>query len=110
MTKHNVALLRLFQADPTREWYGLEVADALRMKSGVLYPGLHRLHAAGIVTRTDEDVDPAEVGRPRRRLYRLTAQGATFAREQLGEAPAAAPEPARKPVSRQPRTTPTPAR
>lgn len=108
MTKHNVALLQLFQSEPTREWYGLEVADALKMKSGVLYPGLHRLHAAGMLTRTEEDVDPAAVGRPRRRLYRLTAHGAAFAREQLGEPVTTAPP--RKPVARLPRLTLEPGR
>src|SRR5689334_9719479 len=81
MTKHNVALLELFAADPTREWYGLEIADELGMASGVLYPALHRWHADGLLTRREEDVDPREEGRPRRRIYRLTAAGEALAYE-----------------------------
>ena len=43
--------------------------------SGTLYPLLLRFEAAGWLTSEWEDVDPKEVGRPRKRFYRLTPTG-----------------------------------
>jgi hypothetical protein len=48
--------------------------------SGTLYPIMLRLETAGWFVSRREAVDPAHVGRPRRRLYRLTGGAADSAR------------------------------
>ena len=69
----------------TEEFHGygiaLELADlteARRLTShGTLYRALDRLETAGFLESTMEDADLADAARrPRRRLYRLTAEGA----------------------------------
>src|ERR1700680_4667131 len=62
---------------------GAEIGKATSTGSGTLYPLLWRLEAAGWLTSQWEDVDPRKVGRPRRRLYRLTGVGQRRAREAL---------------------------
>ncbi|MGZ6564661.1 MAG: PadR family transcriptional regulator [Solirubrobacteraceae bacterium] len=79
MTAQTIAILEFFLAEPERQRYGLEIANAVGLKSGVLYPALHRLHEAGWLEREHEQVDPREVGRPSRKLYRLTPLGQTCA-------------------------------
>jgi DNA-binding PadR family transcriptional regulator len=62
---------------------GSEIAMATRMLSGTLYPILARLERAGWLKSEWEAVEPKTVGRPRRRLYRLTPLGYNKAREAL---------------------------
>ena len=45
------------------------------MKSGTIYPALHRLESEGWLRSWSEPVDSSEVGRPARRLYALTPTG-----------------------------------
>jgi PadR family transcriptional regulator PadR len=66
---------------PTEEWYGLDLASRAELKSGTIYPVLSRLEQADWMNSRWENVDPAQVGRPRRRLYRLTAEGQRAAEE-----------------------------
>lgn len=66
--------------------YGLELSRLTGLGSGTLYPELSRLEAAGLIEGHWEDGDPAELGRPRRRYYRLTGLGETEARRILSEA------------------------
>lgn len=73
ITQQLLAVLEAFISDPTREWYGLELMDAASLKSGTLYPLLHRLVADGWLVRTRDA--PSTVGGPGRCLYRLTAVG-----------------------------------
>ena len=75
ITKQLLALLDVLTDDPTREWYGLELMEATGLSSGTLYPLLHRLVADGWLVRTQEK--PSDKGGASRRLYRLTAIGAT---------------------------------
>src|SRR2546423_12744271 len=56
------------------EWrYGYDISRETGLASGTLYPILARLADRGLLDTRWED-DPPE-GRPRRHLYRLTAQG-----------------------------------
>jgi DNA-binding PadR family transcriptional regulator len=55
---------------------GAEISKATGVASGTLYPILFRLEKAGWVNSEWEDGDPSEMGRPRKRLYQLTATGA----------------------------------
>jgi PadR family transcriptional regulator, regulatory protein PadR len=78
-------VLRVFLDDPTAERYGLEVGQAAGLRGGSLYPVFGRLEDAGLLTSRWEDTDPSEVGRPRRRLYRLSTEGVEHARQALAE-------------------------
>lgn len=75
-------LARLLQ-DPTAEWYGFDLIDQTKIKSGTLYPILIRLEKAGWLASHLENVDPHVVGRPPRRLYVLTGEGERLARAEL---------------------------
>jgi DNA-binding PadR family transcriptional regulator len=85
MTSQTLAVLRVMVDDPTASFYGLELADAIRLKTGTVYPILARLERFGWVESEKELVDPKEAGRPARRLYRLTAAGERAARQALDE-------------------------
>lgn len=54
---------------------GSDVAKETGLVSGTLYPILLRLEKSGWVSSEWEELDPSEAGRPRKRLYRLTATG-----------------------------------
>jgi len=75
MTAASLKLLRLMASDPEAERYGLDLAKKSGVQHGTTYPILKRLLAAGWLESRPEEVDPAEAGRPRQRLYRLTALG-----------------------------------
>jgi PadR family transcriptional regulator, regulatory protein PadR len=69
--------------NPTADHYGFALAEATSFPSGTIYPVLARLETAGWLTSFWEQEDPAELERPRRRMYRLTGAGAHAAREAL---------------------------
>jgi PadR family transcriptional regulator, regulatory protein PadR len=77
------AVLAAFLEDPQTPRFGLEISRASGLASGTIYPILARLEAAQWLKSAWEDVDPSNAGRPRRRLYRLTAEGETAGRRQL---------------------------
>lgn len=83
MTRQTLDILAVMSEDPLVERYGLEIAKATGLKSGTMYPSLARLEEAGILASRWEDVDARTVGRPRRRLYSLTAEGARIASLEL---------------------------
>jgi PadR family transcriptional regulator PadR len=83
ITKPTLSLLETFLADPPRSWYGLELMGRTGLKSGTVYPILHRLANDGWLSVNQEDVDPVTEGRPRRRLYVLTGVGEANARREL---------------------------
>lgn len=60
---------------------GADIGKATKLKSGTLYPLLLRLERAGWLSSEWEAGDPRELGRPRRRFYRVTGVGAAHARE-----------------------------
>lgn len=69
------------------EWqHGYALAGKTGLKSGTLYPILIRLADRGLVeARWQQEPAP---GRPRRHLYRLTADGLASAAQALAAAPA----------------------
>lgn len=89
-------------------FHGFGLAQTMREQSGsraltghgTLYKALSRLEEFGLLSSRWEDATVAE-GRPRRRLYELTRQGAHVAEQALadeadqatGRFPRAAPEP-----------------
>jgi len=57
--------------------YGLDIVTHTGMPSGTVYPTLGRLKKSGLVRASWEDQAIAErEGRPRRRYYELTSDGA----------------------------------
>jgi PadR family transcriptional regulator PadR len=78
-------VLAALLAEPGGEHYGLQLMQQTRIASGTLYPILARLQAAGWLTARWEEEDPADAGRPVRRYYQLTAEGAEKARVALAE-------------------------
>lgn len=85
ITIERIRVLGEMLGDPDAEWYGLDLSKRSHLKPGTIYPILDRLLKAEWVERRWEDIDPAVEGRPRRRLYRLTAHGATQARRELDQ-------------------------
>ena len=59
---------------------GAEISKATSISSGTLYPILIRLEKAGWLSSEWEEVNPCEVGRPRKRFYQLTSVGAQESR------------------------------
>ncbi|MEU5533744.1 PadR family transcriptional regulator [Streptomyces sp. NPDC020362] len=87
MTLQTQLVLRALLEDPDQQRYGLELCELTGLPSGTIYPILARLEQAGWVDSAWED--PAvheEAGRPRRRFYRITRDGAEQAREALARA------------------------
>lgn len=74
-------VLEAFLENPGEQLAGADVQKRSGLASGTLYPILLRLESAGWFVSRWEAVDPAEAGRPRRRLYRLTAGGLSRASE-----------------------------
>jgi PadR family transcriptional regulator PadR len=83
MSLQALAVLRVLLDHPLQQHYGLEIAKAAGLPSGSLYPMLANLERIGWVTSDWEQVDEHEVGRPRRRYYQLTPDGAVRAEELL---------------------------
>ena len=83
MTLPTQLVLRAMLAEPTQEMYGLQIGQAAELPSGTIHPILARLESCGWLESRWEDIDPAKEGRPRRRYYRLGADGAEYARTAL---------------------------
>jgi PadR family transcriptional regulator PadR len=86
MTLPTQLVLRVLLADPAQEKYGLQVCTEAGLPSGTIHPILARLEGLGWLDSRWEDIDAREEGRPRRRYYRLTEDGAERARIALAQA------------------------
>ena len=73
-TAAQIALARVILDDPHARHWGYSLRRASGIRGGVLYPILHRWHAAGLLHDGWEDLTAAG-GRPPRRYYRLTDTG-----------------------------------
>jgi DNA-binding PadR family transcriptional regulator len=84
MTLQVQMVLAEMLSEPAELRYGLDLGVATGLPSGTIYPILARLERIGWAESDWEDADAhiAE-GRPRRRYYRLTREGAEFADEAL---------------------------
>ncbi|WP_185066226.1 helix-turn-helix transcriptional regulator [Pseudonocardia eucalypti] len=76
MTLSTQFVLQVLVAEPAREMYGLEICEAAGLASGTVHPILARLEVVGWLESHWEERDPRAMGRPRRRYYRLTPDGA----------------------------------
>ena len=86
MTLPTQLVLRVLLTDPTRELYGLQICAEAGLPSGTIHPILARLERLGWVESQWEDIDVHEEGRPRRRYYKMTEDGAERARIALAQA------------------------
>ena len=86
MTLPTQLVLRALLAQPTQEMYGLQICTDAGLPSGTIHPILARLEGLGWLESRWEDISPHEQGRPRRRYYRLTTDGAERARNALAQA------------------------
>ena len=90
-SQQTLSVLAALSGQPSRWQHGYALASQTGLKSGTLYPILIRLADRGLVEACWQD-EPRP-GRPRRHLYRLTADG-------LASAAAALAAPARPPAGR----------
>jgi len=91
MTRPLERVLRVFLADVSAPRYGYDLMRAARLPSGTLYPMLARLQDQGLVGAQWEQQREDASGRPPRKYYLLTGEGARVARLELAQATAAAP-------------------
>ena len=78
-------VLKFLSETPQVQRSGADIARVAGVGSGTLYPLLARLEKAGWLTSEWETVDPSEVGRPRRRFYKLSGIGQNNAARALAE-------------------------
>ena len=84
MTLQTQLVLRAMLDDSVGEHYGLQLRDETGLPSGTIYPILARLERCGWVASSWEDpMQHILEGRPRRRYYQLTGEGAERARDAL---------------------------
>ncbi len=86
-----LSILAALYEQPSQWQHGYALASTTGLKSGTLYPILIRLADGGLVQACWQE--EARPGRPRRHLYRLTADG-------LASATGALAAPARQPAGR----------
>lgn len=86
MTLPTQLVLRALLAESAQEMYGLQICQAAGLPSGTIHPILARFEALGWLQSRWESVSPQEEGRPRRRYYRLTEDGAERARIAMAQA------------------------
>jgi PadR family transcriptional regulator PadR len=75
LTHASLKVLRALLDSPVVRLSGADIHKESGVFTGTLYPLLLRFEAAGWLKSEWEDVDPKEVGRPRKRFYRLTPTG-----------------------------------
>lgn len=87
MTLPTQLVLRTLLAEPAQEMYGLQICREAGLPSGTIHPILARLEGLGWLESHWEDTGSAHSdGRPRRRYYRLTTDGAERASIALAQA------------------------
>ncbi len=86
MTISTQLLLKTLLMDPVREMYGAEISAVAGLPSGTIHPILARLEGLRWLESRWEDIEPRLEGRPARRYYRLTAEGAEAAPRALARA------------------------
>jgi PadR family transcriptional regulator, regulatory protein PadR len=95
-----LSVLAALTDHPDQWHHGYEMARATGLKSGTLYPILIRLADRGLLEAEWQD-EPAP-GRPRRHLYRLTADGLAAAEAAGARATGAVPNAWRRPRALRP--------
>lgn len=97
MTTATMHVLQGF-LDSSEPLTGADFINEKKIFSGTLYPILARLKKVGWIEGAWEDGDPALLGRPRRRYYKLTAKGEIDAPKALADRERRSPFGVPKPV------------
>jgi PadR family transcriptional regulator PadR len=79
-------ILRVFMRDPQAPLFGLSLIRETGITSGSVYPLLHKMERLGWISSSWEEIDPVRAGRPPRRYYVLTREGADVAVRELSAA------------------------
>ncbi len=85
LTVQTLKVLGALMASLDTDISGADIARSTKLASGTLYPILIRLEDVEWVGSHWESETPHHLGRPRRRLYRLTGVGAKKARSAFRE-------------------------
>ena len=85
LTLQGLKVLACFMQNPRRDISGADIARETSLASGTLYPILIRFEQAGWLGSDWEDGQPAKLGRPKRRFYRITGAGQTAYNLSLAE-------------------------
>ena len=75
ITSQGMRVLGAFVDAGHIELTGADITERIGMLSGTLYPILIRFREAGWLADRWEDEEAFELGRPKKRFYRLTAVG-----------------------------------
>ena len=94
ITTQVLKVLGALMSKPKAEISGADIARVTELQSGTIYPILMRLENANWVQSDWEDGNPHDLGRPRRRLYSMTAFGSKSARTAFREVTSAIGGPA----------------
>src|SRR3712207_9356798 len=100
MTIPTQRVLEALLEDTGAELYGLEIGEAAGLRSGTVHPILARLEGYGWLASRWEEIDASAEGRPARRYYALTPDGAQAARSALASAYRPAPGPRARQLGR----------
>lgn len=85
MSAQTIKVLGALLSSIRDEMAGSEIGRVTRLPSGTLYPILQRLEKAGWLESHWENENPSSLGRPRRRLYRVTPLGVRSAKAAFNE-------------------------
>lgn len=78
-------VLRALMEDPTGRHWGYQLSKRAEVRSGVLYPILHRMLEEGWIEDGWEDPGEIRERRPSRRYYELTPDGRAVVSQLLTE-------------------------
>lgn len=84
LTQQSLKILKAFLSDTSKAQTGADLMRVTGLPSGTVYPILFRFERAGLLTSEWAD-EEAQFAKPRRRLYRISAEGAAVARTALAE-------------------------
>lgn len=79
----SLEILLFLSNSPQENFAGYSLSKTLGISSGTLYPLLVKLKEAGLLDSQWEDGDPQELGRPRRRYYKINGQGIVALNEKM---------------------------
>jgi PadR family transcriptional regulator len=85
LSRQMLEILSVMIEGRAEDLHGRLIGKRAGVSSGTLFPGLARLETAGWISSREEDGDPAVLGRPRQRIYKLTGPGETAAREEIAD-------------------------
>ena len=78
-------VLKLFLGNVRKTRSGADISRETGVGPGTLYPLLARFEQLGFFTSEWEDVEPATVGRPRKRLYKISGAGMKVAQDAVAD-------------------------